>query len=293
MFNGTMAAWRPFIFQFKEVARVGKWSKRTRLERLMGCLTDKAVTFVEKVRRDKRRDYKVLLTTLEKRYGTIEPPSTIRTRIQGTRQDEVESLEEWADRIYALSLDGYPGAPEDMVDSLAVEHFYSGMQDKKAALAVSQGRKKAYNISKALKYTNEYLHQQVLLLGKSYSARKVSFSEPSTVSSPVTNWDDLTKAMQEMGTKLAADLEVRLLEKLKPSLSVRSRSPTNDECFRCSEKGHFARNCPKMEQSKSRSRSPSPMRGLCFNCRQPGHLFRDCPHPKPGSPKANGLGSQA
>ena len=176
-FNGSMSAWRPFIFQFKEVARVGKWSKRTRLERLMGCLTNKAVTFVEKLRKEYRRGYKELLSSLEKRFGTSDPASTIRLQIQGACQEDKEPLEEWADRIYALSIDGYPGAPEDMVDSLAVEHFYSGMRDKKAALAVSQGKRKAYSIAKALKYTKEYLHQQTLLLGKSYSSRKISFSE--------------------------------------------------------------------------------------------------------------------
>jgi hypothetical protein len=46
------------------------------------------------------------------------------THLYAAGQGENESLDEWADKIYGLTLDGYPGAPEDMVESLAVEHVF-------------------------------------------------------------------------------------------------------------------------------------------------------------------------
>ena len=43
-FNGGTGTWRPFIFQFKEVATMNKCSKSTRREMLMGCLSGKALS---------------------------------------------------------------------------------------------------------------------------------------------------------------------------------------------------------------------------------------------------------
>ena len=76
----------------------------------MSCLSDKAVKFVERLKKDERREYGPLFKALSKRFGKCDPPSTLRKQITTAVQGSDESLEEWADRIWALMLDGFPEA---------------------------------------------------------------------------------------------------------------------------------------------------------------------------------------
>ena len=135
-FTGATGTWQSFSFQFKEIASMHQWSKRTRLERLMSCLSDKAVKFVERLKKDKRREYGPLFKALSKRFGKCDPPSTLRKQITTAVQGSDELLEEWADRIWALTLDGFPEATDTLVEILSVEHFLKGCHDNRAALAV-------------------------------------------------------------------------------------------------------------------------------------------------------------
>ena len=41
-----------------------------------------------------------------------------------------------------------------------------------------------------------------------------------------------------------------------------------DRCYKCQEKGHFARECPNKSEDR------------CFNCERDGHFIKDCPEPK-------------
>ena len=309
--NGGTGMWRPFIVQFKEVATMNKWSKSTRRERLMGCLSGKALEYIERQRRDKHREYRQLLKVLEKRYGQVDPPSTIRTKLSGTQQEEKESLDDWADRIWGLTLDGYPGAPDEMVESLAVENFFRGCQENEAALAVSEGHRKIKTIRQALKYMKKYSYSHQLLVGRKserirstpYQARQVTFATatgkgPNSDNTRNDTLDVIQKAIQEMGVTLAVNLEKKvetmINDRMRSNVRARSPSPANNgACFKCGVIGHFARECMS---SNFRSPPRSPQSLVCYGCKEVGHLKRDCPKlqsENTGSPKVSGLGQRA
>jgi len=58
------------------------------------------------VRRETTKSY--LLKSLEKRYGQVDQPSTVRKQLMSAQQDDKESLDENADKVYSLTIDGYP-----------------------------------------------------------------------------------------------------------------------------------------------------------------------------------------
>ena len=59
-----------------------------------------------------------LFKALSKRFGKCDPPSTLRKQITTAVQGSDESLEEWADRIWALTLDGFPEATDTLVEKI-------------------------------------------------------------------------------------------------------------------------------------------------------------------------------
>ena len=198
-FTGATGTWQSFSFQFKEIASMHQWSKRTRLERLMSCLSDKAVKFVERLKKDERREYGPLFKALSKRFGKCDPPSTLRKQITTAVQGSDESLEEWADRIWALTLDGFPEATDTLVEKLSVEHFFKGCHDNQAALAVSGGRHKIRTVQKAVKAMKKYVCTSQQLLGSkastySHRQRQVTFQDTKVENTPTITSD----AIKEM-----------------------------------------------------------------------------------------------
>lgn len=58
---------------------------------------------------------------LEKRFGYKEIPETAQLKMYSLMQANVESLEDWADRVFQLALRAYEGLPEEHMLKQAIK----------------------------------------------------------------------------------------------------------------------------------------------------------------------------
>ena len=136
-FDCKAAEWCGFIFQFRKLAKSGRWTEYEKRDRLLGCLRGKAITYVQSQPKSERKDY-YALKELNQRYGIMELPATARHYLQSMRQEEAESLDDFADRVLVKVAEGYQEVPDDTLQILATENFLSGCKDKSAAYATAE-----------------------------------------------------------------------------------------------------------------------------------------------------------
>ncbi|CAG2217872.1 unnamed protein product [Mytilus edulis] len=109
--------WRPYYLQFSTIADRCKWQSEQRLYKLIECLRDKALKFYSSRPKFVQTNYESLCKKMEERFGRKEPPHIVRRLLQDLKQEQEESLEEFAERAQELATDGYPDTPDNFVQT--------------------------------------------------------------------------------------------------------------------------------------------------------------------------------
>ena len=168
------------------------------------------------------------------------------------RQNEKESLEQWADRACDLAEKAYRDLPESYVEEQTVIKFCSGLCDRDLAKLVAYNQPKtmeeAMNRAKWIKYSN-------LMIGaekkRENSVWHVSESTSNRMSkiNENTSLEEVVKAL----AKQVKDQQENLLEivhcvkemgHVRNNKFERNKDTKERVCFRCGSATHFIRDCP-------------------------------------------------
>ena len=87
--------------------------------------------------REVQDDYQALKDALEVRFCKMEHPTSARQQLSYLRQEEGETLEDYADKVTKVS-EAYPGIDEEMEQDLAKEAFLRGCHHRSAAYAAAE-----------------------------------------------------------------------------------------------------------------------------------------------------------
>ena len=267
-FDGKPAEWKSFICQFRQRAKSCAWSRREKLDRLMACLRGKAVDYVFNRPKDLRADYYTLKHMLSQCYNIAELPGTARRQLNTMRQEEQESLEDYADHVLGKVSEAYPNVEEDVAQALGTESFLKGCRDRSAAYAASEH--KPDTIQKDLQCVKDAAANLRVFGRPAMTTRQVTFADPERESTTdgVARLSKEQEKMMQLMTEMMSPLEKNTSRRNTSPSPDRGRNRSPSPCYNCRERGHMARECPKPRR--------------CFNCNKTGHMAEECKEEKQG-----------
>lgn len=165
--DGTIS-WDTFITQFERLAERKDWSKRKRTDKLLGCLERPALEYVCKLKLEKYRHIK---KEMSRRFNNKDNPISARRKLQFIKQYEDESLQEFAQRIHFITIDGYSESRRKAVDQILTESFIRGCRDKEAARSVMETNPKNNHEALDMIKTSIANQQAVYAASKAYYHR--------------------------------------------------------------------------------------------------------------------------
>jgi competence ComEA-like helix-hairpin-helix protein len=276
VFTGdSKLTWESFIFQFERISDRHGWKTSKKVDKLIDCLSGSALEYVNRM--GVGHDFKKLKKALKHRFSCKDAPMAARRQLQFIKQKEEESLEQFSQRTYFLTLDGYSTAGDKTIQQLSIETFLRGCRDKEAAKAAME--KEPRTLHKALKYVKASAANQKAIFGSRssvYHQRQAAVSESGEEDEPEydvrTSVQDSKPASSGNATSHMSDINKitssvlnSLVEGyLRDRRRNRSRSPTPTggqrsnsleriTCFSCRQKGHFERNCPEKSKQPAKS----------------------------------------
>ena len=261
-------SWEGFIYQFERTANRRDWEDKKKICRFLDCLSEVALEYA---RRAHTSTYAELRKYMKQRFSKKEEASAARRQLQFVKQQEQESLEEFAERVQFLTMDGFDSKSGDVIDQLGTEAFLRGCREKDAARLVIE--KNPRTINEALKWVKSSMVNQRAIYGTKnpyaarspfYAQRQVTFQEMSDSElqqqgpvAPRTSNQNSEKSLQSEVQNL-----VQLVgQLLKEGRNVGSMQSRNHQMQRPYARSPTPPSFRSREQSPYASRSPSPYRG--------------------------------
>ena len=136
-------SWESFIYQFERTASRWNWDDKRKACRLLDCLSDAALEYARRV--NTREGYETLRKLLKGCFSKKEVASSARRQLQFVRQGDTESLEEFAERVQFLTMDGFHHNTSNIMDQICTEECLRGCREKEAARYIIERNPKSIN----------------------------------------------------------------------------------------------------------------------------------------------------
>ncbi|CAC5420968.1 unnamed protein product [Mytilus coruscus] len=157
-------SWEAFVYQFERTASRRNWDDAKKTCRFLDYLSEVALEYA---RRSHISKYDELRKYMKRRFNKKEEASAARRQLQYIRQLDGETIEEYAERVHFLTIDGYYRSNNDIIDQIGTEAFLRGCKEKEATRIVIE--KNPRTINEALKWI------------KSSLANRKPFMEPGSL----------------------------------------------------------------------------------------------------------------
>ena len=136
-FDGS-SDFEEFLSQFKITSEINGWQYKEKSLYLASCLTGDARSLLSELDHDGQRDYDTLTEKLANRFGSVNRSEIYRTQLKSRTRNKGETIPQLAQAIKKLVRQAYPGVHQDVVETLAIDHFIDALTDSDIRLRVRE-----------------------------------------------------------------------------------------------------------------------------------------------------------
>ena len=250
-------SWPEYLIHFDSVAELNNWNHQERIQFLSVSLRGDACMVMQSLTVEERRNYEVLVASLNKRFNPGNQVNLFRTQLRTRTRKDRETLSQLAQSIRNLASQAYPRADRELFESLCCDHFLdaTGDSELRNMLCLVQPQRFDDLVSMAVQLEanrqserNKQPRRYVREVGLSNleSQPKVQKGDKSVTCSSIEKTNGQSK-MEDLLEKLLKLME-EFNSKRQPSSLKKEYDVSKMKCFNCGDLGHIKRKCPKPQQ---------------------------------------------
>lgn len=137
--------WRDFKSHFDACAVTNNSDKDDKGLYLATALRGQAQAVFSNLTPDKRMDHDTLVNAVKEKFSPPNKTELYRVQLKEIRQRARESLPELSQAIRRLVNKAYPHAPNEVIETLAREHFLDALVDSEMRICINQSRPENLN----------------------------------------------------------------------------------------------------------------------------------------------------
>ena len=260
--------WRVWITRFETIADRLHWDEELRLDHLLQRLEGQAATVAFTLLPPAvLHNYRELKAELSSRFQMVETSRLFESRFARRNQYHDESVEVFAAELKMLYDRAHPHRDRRTREEDLVRRFLDGLQDEEARFEV-EFHKEPTTVDEAVFNVATYLQMRGKQEDRRYRrpARRTTEQGGESLpegSSQGRQWRAAKEGKSfsnnkptRQGDKTSDEVLLKILKRLddlesKYESSNREKSGRKREivCYRCQQKGHFARECPGVERT--------------------------------------------
>ena len=273
-FDGKSPTWSSFLNMFEMRATHMRLSEQDKLEKIILCLTGKAIDFYMKLRdQGKCRTFENFKAQMETRFDLKDDAAILQSKFNTMKQYVDEKNADWSERVMTVGYEAFKGLTPDFIEGQLVRRYCSGSQDKEAAEYVLNTKPPTFE--EAQRRMKQYRENRITIHG--HTSKKVRLlstdkESPERSRSPYRSRRDRSPRRSSPATTMNSSHDELLkkidevIEKKLEQRRKRSKSPKREKaCFVCRSKEHLAPDCPDKVE------------GACYICKETSHRYQDCP----------------